>query len=63
MTDLKENAQGLVDDAKDELQKKLDEANAKLKDAQKQAKGFVKEYRYFFIAGAFVLGFLVGLIF
>ena len=52
----------------EELQKQLEEAKAKAADLEKEVRGlidegesFVLKNRYYFIAGAFVLGALVGL--
>lgn len=70
MADVLDKVNEKVDDAKESLDKvqadlkaKLEDTQAKLTQAQKDAKGFVKQYRYAFIGGAFVLGFLVGLFF
>jgi ElaB/YqjD/DUF883 family membrane-anchored ribosome-binding protein len=52
----------------EELQKQIEEAKAKAADLEKEVRelldegeSFVKKNRYFFIAGAFALGALIGL--
>jgi len=56
-----------LDELKAKYEAELAEAKAQLTEMadelEKSAKGFVKKNRYYFIAGAFVVGCIVGLIF
>jgi len=42
--------------------KELRMAKDRVAELEDEAKGFVKKNRYYFIAGAFALGFIVGLV-